>query len=85
MTGQQRSIPQSVCLLYLALYLAFLFVINRMAFGQWLPLTTSKGLRFYSDAAALILGSLPMLFCLRSAKSRVSMVSYVRRVNVAGV
>ncbi|MFH1739538.1 MAG: DUF87 domain-containing protein [bacterium] len=58
MTGQQRSVPQSVRLLYLALYLAFLFVMNRLAFGQWLPLTTSKGLWFYSGAAALILGSL---------------------------
>jgi hypothetical protein len=58
MTGQQRSVPQSVRLLYLALYLAFLFTMNRLAFGQWLPLTTEKGLWFYSGAAALILGSL---------------------------
>jgi len=58
MTGQQRSVPQSVRLLYLALYLAFLFTMNRLAFGQWLPLTTEKGLWFYSGAAALVLGSL---------------------------
>ncbi len=32
--------------------------MNRLAFGQWLPLTTSKGLWFYSGASALILGSL---------------------------
>lgn len=58
MTGQQRSVPQSVRLLYLGLYLGFLFAMNRMAFEQWLPLTTEKGLWFYSGAAALILGSL---------------------------
>lgn len=58
MTGRQRSVPQSLRLLYLGLYLAFLFSMNRMAFGQWLPLTTEKGLWFYSGAAALILGSL---------------------------
>lgn len=85
MTGQQRSAPQSVRLLYLTLYLAFLFAINRLAFGQWLPLTTAKGLWFYSGAAALILGSLSVLLSLWFAKSRVSMVYYSRRVNVAGV
>ncbi len=58
MTGQQRGVPQSVRLLYLALYLAILFVMNRLAFGQWLPLATERGLWFYSGAAALILGSL---------------------------
>lgn len=58
MTGQQKNVPQSVRLLYLVLYLAFLFAMNRLAFGQWLPLPTSKGLWFYSGAAALILGSL---------------------------
>lgn len=31
--------------------------MNRIGFGQWLPLTSSKGLWFYSGAAALILGS----------------------------
>ena len=35
----------------------FLFVMNRIGFGQWLPLTNSKGLWFFSGAAALILGS----------------------------
>jgi hypothetical protein len=58
MTVQQRKVTQSVRLLYLSLYLAFLFVMNHQAFGQWLPLTTEKGLWFYSGAAALILGSL---------------------------
>ena len=58
MMAQGRCVPQSVRLLYLGVYLAFLFAMNRMAFGQWLPLTTEKGLWFYSGAAALILGSL---------------------------
>jgi len=55
---RQKDVSQPVRLLYLVLYLAFLFLMNRLAFGQWLPLTTSKGLWFYSGAAALILGSL---------------------------
>lgn len=58
MTGRQKDVTQPVRLLYLILYLTFLFLMNWMAFGQWLPLTTSKGLWFYSGAAALILGSL---------------------------
>ncbi|MDL1875718.1 ATP-binding protein [Cytophagia bacterium CHB2] len=60
MNRRQKNISQSqpVRLLYLLLYLAFLFLINRLAFDQWLPLTTSKGLWFYSGAAAMILGSL---------------------------
>ena len=58
MMAQGRNVPQSVRLLYLVLYLFFLFAMNRMAFGHWLPLTTEKGLWFYSGAAALILGSL---------------------------
>ena len=32
--------------------------MNQLAFSQWLPLTSEKGLWFYSGAAALILGSL---------------------------
>lgn len=52
------SQSQPVRLLYLLLYLAFLFLINRLAFDQWLPLTTSKGLWFYAGAAAMVLGSL---------------------------
>jgi len=40
------------------LYLSFLVVMNQMAFSQWLPLTSEKGLWFYSGAAVLILGSL---------------------------
>jgi hypothetical protein len=58
MTGRHNSVSQAVRLSYLIGYLAFLFVINRFAFGQWVPPTTSKGLWFYSGAAALILGSL---------------------------
>lgn len=58
MIGRQKDVSQPVRLLYLILYLTFLFLMNWMAFGQWLPLTTSKGLWFYSGAAALILGSL---------------------------
>ncbi|MCG2659495.1 MAG: hypothetical protein L6437_04520 [Kiritimatiellae bacterium] len=85
MTGQQRSVLQSVRLLYLALCLAFLFVMNRLAFGQWLPLTTSQGFWFCSGTAALILGSPFVLVCLWLAKDTVSMVYYSRRVNVAGV
>ena len=53
-----RHTSQPVRLLYLVLYLLFLITINRLAFGQWLPLTTAKGLWFYCGAAALILGSL---------------------------
>lgn len=58
MTGKQKDVSQPVRLLYLVIYLAFIFLMNRLAFGQWLPLTTPKGLWFYSGAAALILGSL---------------------------
>ncbi len=58
MIGRQKDVSQPVRLLYLILYLTFLFLMNWMAFGQWLPLTTSKGLWFYSGAAALILGSI---------------------------
>lgn len=58
MTRHQRSVSQPVRLLYLAIYLSFLFLMNRLAFDQWLPLTTAKGLWFYSGAAALVLGSL---------------------------
>lgn len=85
MTDKQKSVPQSVRLVYLAFYLVFLFVMNRLAFGQWLPLTTSKGLWFYSGAAALILGPLPVLLCLWLARVTLSMVCYLRRVNIAGV
>jgi len=55
---RQKDVSQLVRLFYLVLYLAFLFLMNRLAFGQWSPLATSKGLWFYSGAAALILGSL---------------------------
>ena len=58
MMERQKNVSQPVRLLYLVLYLAFLFLMNRLAFGQWLPFSTSKGLWFYSGAAALILGSL---------------------------
>jgi len=58
MMGRQKDASQPVRLLYLVLYLAFLFLMNQLAFGQWLPFSTSKGLWFYSGAAALILGSL---------------------------
>jgi hypothetical protein len=58
MMGKQKDVSQPIRLLYLVIYLAFLFLMNRLAFGQWLPLTDSKGLWFYSGAAALILGSL---------------------------
>ena len=59
MTGKQRDVPQSVRLPYLAPSLAFLFVMNRLALGQWLPPTMSKGLWFSSGAAALILAVCP--------------------------
>ncbi len=58
MIAQEKNFSQTIRLLYLALYLFFLVIMNRFAFGQWLPITTSKGLWFYSGAAALILGSL---------------------------
>jgi hypothetical protein len=74
MTGQQRSVPQSVRVLYLALYLVFLFAMNRLATGRWLPLTTSKGLWFYSGAAAVTLGCLPVLLC-----------SWLARVTACGI
>jgi uncharacterized protein len=60
MMERQKNVSQPVRFLYLVLYMGFLFWINQLAFGQWLPLTTSKGLWFYSGAAALILGSLLM-------------------------
>lgn len=49
---------QKIRLLYLVIYLIILFIINYMAFGVWLPPTSSKGLWFYSGAASLIFGSL---------------------------
>jgi hypothetical protein len=58
MIERHKEVSQPIRLLYLFIYLSFLFVMNRLAFGQWLPLTTPKGLWFYSGAAALILGSL---------------------------
>lgn len=58
MIGRQKEVPQAIRLLYLLLYLAFLILINRLAFDQWFPLTTPKGLWFYSGTGALILGSL---------------------------
>jgi hypothetical protein len=60
-------------------------VMNSLAFGLWLPSTTSKGLWLYSVAAALILGSLPVLLCFWLARVTVPMVCYSHRVNVAGV
>ena len=57
MKEYKQNFSQSVRLLFLVLYLAFLFLMNRIGFGQWLPMTNSKGLWFYSGAAALILGS----------------------------
>ncbi len=58
MIQRQKNVSQPIRLLYLFLYLAFLFLINYIVFAQWLPLTNSKGLWFYSGASALILGSL---------------------------
>jgi uncharacterized protein len=58
MITRQKDVSQSIRLLYLVVYLAFLFLINQLAFNQLLPLTNSKGLWFYSGASALILGSL---------------------------
>jgi hypothetical protein len=58
MIERHKEVSQPIRLLYLLIYLSFLFVMNRLAFGQLLPLTTPKGLWFYSGAAALILGSL---------------------------
>ncbi|MCJ7481996.1 MAG: DUF87 domain-containing protein [Thermodesulfovibrionales bacterium] len=57
MKEYKQCFSQPVRLLFLVLYMLFLFVMNRIGFGQWLPLTSSKGLWFYSGAAALILGS----------------------------
>lgn len=57
MTKQPKHVSQPIRLVYLILYLAFLFLINFLAFDQLMPLTTSKGLWFYAGAAALILGS----------------------------
>jgi uncharacterized membrane protein YhhN len=58
MTPHGRNASQAISLLCLALYLLFLFVMNRLAFGRWVPMPTEKGLWFCSGAAALILGSL---------------------------
>jgi hypothetical protein len=60
MITKQKDVSQPIRLFYLVLYLIFLFLINQLAFNQWLPLTSSKGLWFYSGASALILGSLLM-------------------------
>jgi len=58
MKERSSDFSQPVRLLFLLIYLAFLFAMNRLGFDQWLPLTNPKGLWFYSGAAALILGSL---------------------------
>ena len=48
---------QPVRFMYLMVYLFFLVTMNQLAFGQWLPRASEKGLWFYSGSAALILGS----------------------------
>src|SRR5450830_692874 len=58
MKERPSSFSQPVRLLFLVVYLAFLLTMNRLGFGQWLPLANPKGLWFYSGAAMLILGSL---------------------------
>lgn len=45
-------------LIYLILYIFLLFVVNKMLFGQWLPLTNEKGLWFYTGLVALLIGNL---------------------------
>lgn len=40
------------------LYVVILFIASKIAHGSWLPLTTTKGLWFYSGLASLLLGSL---------------------------
>jgi len=35
-----RNVSQAVRLFYLALYMFFLFVMNRLAFGQWVRIPT---------------------------------------------
>ena len=57
MTPKPKSVSQPIRFLYLIVYLGFLFMINRIAFDQWMPLTTPKGLWFFTGAAALVLGS----------------------------
>ena len=57
MTQKSKSVSQPIRFLYLVVYLGFIFLINRLAFDQWIPLTTPKGLWFFTGAAALVLGS----------------------------
>lgn len=42
----------------LIIYLIVLFVLNYLAFGQWLPETNYKGLWFYTGIASILLGNL---------------------------
>ena len=58
MKMKEKVSNQKIRLIYIIIYLVILFIINYLAFGVWLPLTSSKGLWFYSGAASLIFGSL---------------------------
>lgn len=48
---------QSTRLIFLALYIILLFVVNKFAFGTWAPESAEKGLWFYTAAASILLGN----------------------------
>ena len=58
MNSNRTKLSQPIRLLFLIAYILFLFLINYLAFNQWMPLNNYKGFWFYSGASALILGSL---------------------------
>jgi len=55
MTIEKRK--QSTRLIFLFIYVLLLFVINKFAFGSWLPESGDKGLWFYTAAASILLGN----------------------------
>lgn len=53
-----KSLNQQTRVLILGIYLGFLFIISKLAFGVWLPPSSEKGMWFYAGMASLVLGYL---------------------------
>ena len=49
---------QGTRLIFLIIYVSILFLVNRLAFGDWVPIAGDRGLWFYTGAASIILGNL---------------------------
>ena len=54
----QEKRKQGVRLIFVFVYVGLLFIVNKLAFGSWIPFAGDKGLWFYSSAASIILGNL---------------------------